>query len=161
VFATPGKARLAIEELRDTGFASSDVGVLTRDDAGDPDIKSIKELSGSMVGTGAVVGAAAGTAGGAIWAICIAIGVLPAIGTIIAGGGVAAVAASAATGAATGVLVGALTGLGIDDEEAAYYDEEFRNGRTIVLVDAGSRSAEAKKTMSRFESSNRYERDDE
>jgi outer membrane lipoprotein SlyB len=59
---------------------------------------------------------------------------------VIAGGLLGAVLASAATGAAAGGVVGALTGLGVSDEEAAYYDEEFRKGRTIVAVQTDDRA---------------------
>lgn len=69
-----------------------------------------------------------------MWAIGVAAGLLPAIGPVIAGGLLAAIAVGAGAGAATGLIVGAFVGLGVSDEEAAYYDEEFKKGRTIVVV---------------------------
>jgi hypothetical protein len=41
--------------------------------------------------------------------------------------------------AAAGAGGGALIGLGVSDEEAAYYDAEFRRGRTILVVDPDQR----------------------
>ena len=47
-------------------------------------------------------------------------------GTAVAGAGI---------GAAAGGLIGALTGLGFSHEEATYYDEGVRSGRTLVTVE--------------------------
>ena len=57
---------------------------------------------------------------------------------MIAGGALAAVAASAAGTAAAGGLIGALIGLGIPEEEAEYYEGEFKKGRTVVTVKCGA-----------------------
>jgi len=143
MFDNAADARRAIDALRDANFSDRKVGLLTHDKDGDPDIKSIKDLGGSNAGKGAAIGAAAGASGGALWALGIAAGLLPAIGPVVAGGLLGAVLASAATGAAAGTVVGTLTGLGISDEEAAYYDEEFRKGRTIVAVQTDDRTDEA------------------
>jgi uncharacterized membrane protein len=139
VFETMADARRALDELRDADFSDKKIGILTQDKDGDPDVKAFKDLTGSKAGTGAAVGAAAGAGGGALWALGIAAGILPAIGPVIAGGLLAAVLASAASGAAAGVLVGALAGLGISDEDVTYFDQEFRRGRTIVVVETQDR----------------------
>ncbi|MFH5803965.1 hypothetical protein ACG2DA_07915, partial [Alienimonas sp. DA493] len=73
----------------------------------------------------------------ALWGLGIVAGALPAIGPVIAGGALAAVAASAAGTAAAGGLIGALVGWGIPEEEAKYYHNEFERGRTIVTVKCG------------------------
>src|SRR5262249_9740746 len=49
----------------------------------------------------------------------------------------------AAAGAAAGGIVGALIGLGIPEEEAHYYESEFKAGRVIVTVRADGRYNEA------------------
>ena len=150
------EARDAIETLRAQGFKDKEIGILTHDKEGDPDVKSFKDLTGNKAGTGAVVGAAAGAGGGALWAVGIAAGLLPAIGPVIAGGLLGAIAASAGTGAAAGTLVGALVGVGVSDEEAAYYDEEFRNGKTIVMVQTENKAVEAYLALHKHNSTNRY-----
>lgn len=106
VYATAGDARRAIEDLRAAHFADADIGLLTYDKDGDPDVKSFTALEGNHAGAGAVIGAAAGAGGGALYALGIAAGLLPAIGPVIAGGLLLAVAASAASVAAAGALVG-------------------------------------------------------
>ena len=143
VFHNNIDARRAIEALRDAQFSDKKIGLLSHDKDGDPEVKSFKDLEGNRAGTGAAVGAAAGAGGGALWALGIAAGILPAIGPVIAGGILMAIAASAATGAAAGMLVGTLTGLGISDVESAYYDDEFKKGRTIVVVQGDERVYEA------------------
>ncbi len=134
VFEDAEDARVAVRELRDAGFPEDEIGLLTHDEKGNPEVTSFKDMEGNKAGKGAAIGAAAGAGGGALWAIGIAAGLLPAIGPVIAGGVLAAIAVSAGAGAATGLVVGAFVGLGVSDEEAAYYDEEFRKGRTIVVV---------------------------
>jgi hypothetical protein len=140
VFEHAGDARRAIEDLRGANFSDRKVGLLTHDKEGDPDIRSFKDMEGTRARAGAAIGAAAGAGGGTLWALGIAAGILPAIGPVIAGGLLAAVAASAASGAAAGLVVGSLVGLGVSDEEAAYYDDEFRKGRTIVVVQTDDRA---------------------
>jgi hypothetical protein len=134
VFEHAEDARTAIHELRDAGFPEDEIGLLTHDAQGNPEVTTFKDMEGNHAARGAAIGAAAGAGGGALWAIGIAAGFLPAIGPVIAGGILAAIGLSAGAGAATGLLVGAFVGLGVSDEEAAYYDDEFRKGRTIVVV---------------------------
>ena len=154
VFHTAADARRAIHALRDAGFSDKKVGLLTHDKDGDADVKSFKDLEGNKAGKGMAIGAAAGAGGGALWALGIAAGILPAIGPVIAGGILAAVAASAASGAAAGAIVGTLGGLGVSDEESAYYDEEFKKGRTIVVVQSDDRAFEAYQILTSNNSQN-------
>src|SRR5919202_424737 len=57
-------------------------------------------------------------------------------------------AGGAAIGAAGGGLVGALTGsMGVPEDEARYYDQEFQSGRTIVTVKADGRYDEAQRIL--------------
>jgi hypothetical protein len=153
VFDTSRDARTVIEELRRKDFSSKRVGILSHDSDGDTHLKSIKDMEGNKAGEGAVAGVAVGAGGGALWALGIAAGLLPAIGPVVAGGLLGAVLASAATGAAAGGVTGALIGLGIDDEEAAYYDEEFKRGRTIVAVQPKNR-AEAEQALAIMRAAN-------
>jgi outer membrane lipoprotein SlyB len=78
----------------------------------------------------------------------IAAGVLPALGPVVAGGLLIELAASAWAGAAAGMLAGALVGLGVSDEEAAYYDAEFRKGHTILVVQPDDRAQLVKTVFS-------------
>src|SRR5438445_11742 len=68
---------------------------------------------------------------------------IPGIGPFVAGGTLMALLASAGAGAAVGTILGALVGLGVPEDEASYYESEFKTGRTIVTVRADDRSTEA------------------
>ena len=96
------------------------------------------------------MGAATGLGVGGLWGLGILAGVLPGIGTAIAGGALAGIVSSAAAGAAADGLLGAVAGLGIPEDEAEYYDEEFRRGGILVTVRAGGRLDEARATLQRF-----------
>jgi hypothetical protein len=70
---------------------------------------------------------------------------------MIAGGVLAGILASAATGAAGGMLIGALIGLGIPEEEAGFYENEFRTGRTLVTVRSNGRYAEVVNLLQQYD----------
>jgi len=148
VFEDRGAAQRAVNELKRLGFSEEEIGVAARDGN---DIEGAKELSehGSHVGTGAATGVAAGAGVGALWGLGIVAGVLPAIGPAIAGGALAAILSSAAAGAAAAGIAGALIGLGIPEEEARYYEDEFKAGRTIVTVKSATRCDEARTILQR------------
>ena len=147
VFADRQSAQSAVNELRRVGFREDQIGVLSR---GEHDTVVQTDGSGSKWAEGAAAGAATGAGVGALWALGLAAGVLPAIGPVIAGGILASVLAGAAGGAAAGGLIGALIGLGVPEEEAHYYESEFRSGRTVVTVRADGRRDEARAILSRF-----------
>jgi hypothetical protein len=143
VFQHRHDAQACVNDLKRSGFRDNEIGMISRDGDGTAD------ASDSKVGEGAAIGAATGAGVGALWAIGIAAGLLPAIGPIIAGGMLASILASAAGGAAVGGLVGALVGLGIPEEDAQFYESEFKAGRTIVTVKAGTRDQLAQEIIER------------
>ncbi len=145
VFETSDAARQAVDDLVKAGFKKENIGVVSRNGK----LKKGKAATDSKWEEGAVAGAATGAGVGALWALGIAAGALPAIGPVIAGGLLASVLASAAGGAAVAGLVGALIGLGIPEEDARYYESEFKQGRTIVTVRANGRAAEASEIITR------------
>lgn len=142
VFNDPAQAQQATHALVKAGFRDDQIGVLSHDKGAPGGVKA-KGTKGEHAAEGAALGAATGAGVGALWALGIAAGVLPVIGPVIAGGLLASVLASAAGGAAIAGLAGALVGLGIPEEEARYYDGEFKAGRTIVTVKAEGRYDEA------------------
>jgi hypothetical protein len=101
----------------------------------------------SKIVEGTAIGAASGAGLGALWALGIAAGVLPAVGPVIAGGLLVSVLASAGATAAVGTVVGALVGLGVPEEEAWYFENEFNAGRTLVTVRPESRIAEVEAVL--------------
>ena len=63
---------------------------------------------------------------------------------VLRGGGLfAANLVKAVGGGAVGGIVGALIGLGIPEEDAHYYEGEFKKGKTLVTVHAADRASEA------------------
>lgn len=137
-FSSRSAAQRAIEELIRAGFQDDQIGVVSRDSEGQATDDALGGIRGtadtSSESTGVLTGAAAGAGGGALWGLGIAAGVLPAIGPVIAGGVLAAIAASAAAGAAAGGVLGALIGLGVPEEDARRYEQDFEAGRTLVTV---------------------------
>lgn len=156
-FHSHAEAQAAVRKLREAGFTDEQIGVISRDHDG----SYATQAEGNMAEEGAMTGAATGLGAGALWGLGIAAGVLPAIGPVIAGGTLAAIAASAAGTAAAGGLVGSLIGLGIPEEEAAYYENEFNEGRTIVTVKAGKEKAAHVRSLLDGYNSYDYERRDQ
>lgn len=148
VFVDRGNAQQAIAELKRVGFRDEQIGVASRE--ADRDEVAKGKSTGTHAGEGAAAGVATGAGVGGLWALGIAAGVLPAIGPVIAGGLLASILASAATGAAAGGLAGAMIGMGIPEEEATYYESEFKAGRTVVSVRPEGRAAEAWEILQRF-----------
>jgi uncharacterized protein (TIGR02271 family) len=147
IFDDRTQAQRAIEQLKQAGFTEREIGVTARD--GDADRGVTDGRKETHAKEGAITGVTAGAGVGALWGLGIMAGLLPAIGPAIAGGTLAAILSSAAAGAATAGLAGSLIGLGIPEDEANYYDQEFRAGRVLVTVDAGARFQEAQAILAR------------
>jgi hypothetical protein len=143
VFEISRNAQHAIQELRKAGFLDDNIGVVSH---GEENFEE-KNNTESSVGAGAATGSVVGAGAGGLWALGIAAGILPGIGPVIAGGLLASILASAALGAATGGVAGALIGLGISEEDANYYDSEFKAGRTVITVKAAGRFVEARSIL--------------
>ena len=129
-----------VEELKRAGFGMDEIGVMSPG----------QEAHGDHVEEGAVAGAVTGGTLGAV-AGAVATGLIPGVGPVIAAGLLAGAVGGAAAGAAAGGVLGALVGMGIPDEEARRYDGEFRAGRTLVVVQARGRNAEALAILRRRE----------
>jgi len=143
VFDDDTMAERAVDELKQAGFKDDQIGFIRRDTGGNTGYDSdatgeqAADTAGSAV-TGAVGGGVLGGILGAAAALLI-----PGIGPVVAGGILAATLTGAAVGAAAGGLLGALTKMGVPEEDARYYQDEFEAGRTLVTVRAGGRQQEA------------------
>lgn len=148
VFTDRAAAESAVGALEQAGFTNEHIGYAGHGEALREGETVARE--GADHAGGALKGAAGGSlTGGVVGGIlgALATALIPGIGPVIAGGLLAGVVAGAVAGGAIGGLTGALTGMGVSKEDAAYYDQEFRSGRTIVTVDAGDRRAEAEAIM--------------
>lgn len=153
VFHSHAEAQKAVRDLKAAGFTDEQIGIAAKDFDGTYQ----EQTEGNMAAEGATAGAIGGLGAGALWGLGIVAGVLPAVGPVIAGGALAAIAASAAGTATAGGLIGALIGLGIPEEEAEYYESEFNRGRTVVTVKSGE--AEFAKASCILDDCNAYDYD--
>jgi uncharacterized protein (TIGR02271 family) len=122
VFQKREDAERAVDELQRAGFTDQLIGIAAPDGEGREGMQTQggTDTKGEEGGiTGMLAGAFAGIFG------------------------------SADTGAATGGLVSWLYGQGIPEEEARIYESEFKAGRTLVTVQAGSRYDEAAAILQR------------
>src|ERR671927_553891 len=142
LFEDRERARQAIEALKDSGFRGDDISLLMPDRG---EARELAEETGTKAGEGAATGAVAGGILGGIGGFLVGIGALaiPGVGPLIAAGAFATALGGAAIGAGVGAIAGALVAMGLPEEEARYYEQEVRGGRTLVAVKAGARTAEA------------------
>lgn len=134
-------AERGIRRFHEAGYAPERIGIVSRD----PEAKDVAKDTGAKAAGGAATGAVAGGLLGGLTGLLVGIGALaiPGIGPVAAGGALASAlglgggtaAAGAGIGAAAGGVVGALVGLGMPEDEAKYYDEGVRGGRTLVTVE--------------------------
>jgi hypothetical protein len=146
VFEDRLQANRAVSALRDAGFTQSEIGVAMRHEESGDSTNLGKD--GSSAETAALTGILTGLGLGALTGLGVLAGVIPVLGPAIAAGTLGVILSNAAAGAGIVGLAGALIGLGIPEDEASYYQDEFESGRTIVTVEAGTRSAEAKDILS-------------
>ena len=137
VFEDDDQARRAVNELEGMGFNADQIGYAGHDRDGVSEDKATDVAGGAA--TGAVGG---GVAGGVLGAL--AAGLIPGVGPILGAGILTATLVGAGAGAAAGGLLGGLTGLGVSDEEAQYYEGEFKAGRSLVAVKAAGRYEEVR-----------------
>jgi hypothetical protein len=140
VFDDRSDAELAARDLREKGFTDDQIGYAWRDDEGKTHTEGNK--SGKMAASGAGTGVVLGGIIGAAAALLI-----PGIGPVVSGGLLATALAGGATGAVAGAVAGgisgALVGLGIPETEAKFYDQQVRDGRTLMTVRADDRYSDA------------------
>ena len=140
VFEDRLAAEKAVDELMQAGFTADHVGFAIR---GSDAVQGgmITDTQGAKDGRGALAGMATGAGLGALLGATAAL-LIPGIGPVVAGGVLAMAFGGAVAGTAVGGIFGAMTGLGVSEEEAKFYEQEFASGRAIVAVKAGPRAAE-------------------
>ncbi|HET9039028.1 MAG TPA: general stress protein [Gemmatimonadales bacterium] len=139
MFTNRPDAEAAIRELKAAGFGEDRIGVAlqNRDEQRD-----LMETTGTEAAEGAAKGAVSGGVVGGLIGLLGSL-LIPGVGPIVVGGVLASTLTGAGIGAATGGVIGALVGLGVPEDDARHFDEGLRSGRTLVTVDAGSRTGEA------------------
>jgi len=140
VFPTHTQAENAINELHRFGFTDQQIGYVVREANGNTrgnippnETHTAQNAVGGAVG-GGVIGGLVGAASSLL---------IPGFGPAIAGGILATTLGGVAIGAVAGGLIGALTQIGVPEDEAYYYQQEFEAGRFLVTVSAPGRQQEA------------------
>jgi hypothetical protein len=146
VFEHRNDAERAIDELHRAGFTDQQIGFLIRD-GGEHTTHDVTTDT-SQAGEGAVGGMLAGAGIGGLVAAAASL-LIPGFGPVLAGGFLATTLGGAAIGAAAGGILGALVGMGVPEEEARYYESEFKAGRMLVTVRADGRFNEARDILYR------------
>ncbi len=128
-------AEIIIDRLHSSGFAYSEISVLTPETDSNHDIGHVKATKAPE---GTATGAATGGVAGGVLGLLAGIGALaiPGVGPFIAAGPIMAALSGAAIGATTGGIVGGLIGLGIPELEAKIYEGKLRTGNFLVSVHA-------------------------
>jgi hypothetical protein len=144
VFGDRRHAEHFVDELKRAGFRDDQMGVIRRNEV--PADDAVEDT--------AVAGALTGGALGALTGVILTAGLIPGIGPVVLGGGLlAGILGGAAAGATAGGVLGALVGLGIPEEEARHYESDLKAGRTLVVVQGGSRLPQALDILRRVEAS--------
>ena len=150
LFRNQGQLNLAVSELLDAGYRSSDLSALL------PSIDATKEFAHehhTKAPEGAAVGAAAGGLTGGAVGLLLGIGAIaiPGLGPFIAAGPIMAALAGAGVGGAVGTLTGALVGMGIPEYEAKRYESFLKDGGFLLSVhaDDGDWAKKAKDILER------------
>jgi len=147
VFEDRLEAENAVDELEEAGFSADEIGYAIR---GSDAVAGgmITDAVGTKDGEGAVVGAVTGGIVGGILGAAASV-LIPGIGPVMAGGILWTALGFAGAGVATGGILGAMAGLGLSEEEAKFYEQEFHSGKAIVTVKAGARTATAVEILRR------------
>jgi len=135
VFEDRLAAEEAVDELEHSGFSKDEVGFAIRG-ADAVEGGMITDASGTKDKQGALSGAATGAVAGGVLGALAAV-LIPGVGPVLAAGILASALGFAGAGAAVGGILGAMTGLGVSQDEALYYEEQFNSGKAIVTVRAG------------------------
>jgi hypothetical protein len=161
LFRNRSQAEDAIRDLKAGGFTNEQIGVATQDRTEQKGTQTERlkdeEQLGNIVeetASGMVEGASVGAlTGGVVGGLVGLIGslIIPGVGPVVVGGVLASTLLGAGIGAATGGLIGALVGMGVPEEDAKYFDSAFREGGTIVTVNAGDATPEALTILQRHE----------
>ncbi|WP_199290453.1 general stress protein [Leptolyngbya sp. FACHB-36] len=143
VFANSRDVKAALTDLRDSGFSMNQVSVIAKD-TNQPDRLAGVETTSRPIKKaekGAKTGAVTGGALGGLGGLLVGLGALaiPGVGPVILGGAAATALATAVSGsvigAAAGGLAGGLVGVGIPEDRAKLYNDQFERGDYLVLVD--------------------------
>jgi len=140
IFDDQATARRALETLRDGPLPLEDISIIAHNADGTVDTSKSGDVS---AGEGATVGA--------VWGGLVGLAALliPGVGPFIAFGALGAALTGVVTGAVVGGITAALVDFsGIPEDEARGYEQQLRDGKTLVAVKARDEdSAEVRRIL--------------
>lgn len=142
IFTSKEQAERAAGQLRQEGF-DREISLVRK---GDEQNKQKDEGIMNMGTTDSVTdGAATGATWGALGGLALGAGALtvPGFGPLLAAGPIAA----ALSGAAAGGLGGALVDMGIPETESREYENEVKQGKTLIAVECGDNQVKKAKDI--------------
>ncbi len=128
VFPAQAQAQQALQALRNAGFGDEEIGFLSRAGA-TQDISDVSAGAASGVIEGGIVGGLLGAA--------VAL-FIPGFGPALAGGIIAATLSGAALGAGAGGILGMLRGIGVNENDVRFYQDELAANHVIITVKVSS-----------------------
>jgi len=145
VFRSRAQAKRAIDELKSLGYQDSQIGLIAKDETGLGESDGTRSRWEEGTGVGAATGALAGLG------VATAIALVTPLGPLLAGGVLVSILAGAGVGAATGTVVGGLVGLGVNEEEALFYEERVYDGHFVVTVETADLGDDVRTMFRRHE----------
>ncbi|MGI9062035.1 MAG: hypothetical protein ACR2H5_26060 [Ktedonobacteraceae bacterium] len=130
---TMGETPLETQEEAANDAVAASVGTPVETQEVVPEGRHVREEEATGAFTGGVVGGLLGAT--------VAL-LIPVLGPAFAGG-ILVTVFSAALGAMAGGFLGAFAAIGVPEEQARHYEEEFKAGRTIVTVKTEDRQQDA------------------
>jgi len=144
LFRDYATASAVVHELENGVVDSSDIGLIGNQVPRPDDLNHQKVADAAIdvapddelpgVGTAASVGAVNGAALGILASVGAL--VIPGLGPVLAAGLLASAATGAAAGAAAGGLIGLLGETGVSGPDAEFYNDQIKQGRSLVTVKA-------------------------
>lgn len=138
VFSSEQAAEKAINALREKGFATSEISILSKNSQQN---KSRDTAGGMALDTGSVTnGVVSGATWGGLAGLALGAGALaiPGIGPLLAAGPLAV----ALTGAATGGLTGGLIDWGVPEDKGRNYESHVREGGFLAVIRVSENKAD-------------------
>jgi uncharacterized membrane protein len=132
LFASRAQAESATDELWHAGFRHNQIGMAV---PGGPEheattrTEQVEERAATGTTRGAMTGGVLGAVAGAA-----AISFVPGVGPVLAGELLLGVVVGGAAGAAVGTFAGPFLAMGLAEDEAHYFGNEVRGGRTVLVV---------------------------
>lgn len=140
IYATREAAEEGVRVLREAGFPSQEISVVSPDHF---DSKEAVQTKSDQTQTGAYLGGGSGAVvGGAVgWMAGMVALAIPGLGPFLVAGPLLGALAGAGVGGILGEVAGALVGMGVTSEDAKKYESRLQKGEVLLSVHSAVESA--------------------